>query len=189
MRQEIVATALISIALANGCKENRWVPRGRAELVRSEIKLRGADAVSRRLDSDEDFGRTVMDGIATGDSVWLDVARSLEPASATAEATLAIALAVALPHQPERVLTLVRNKYPTEEICGMPFLKADSAQVISYHGEADRALATVKDTSLRTIVTDCRTALDSSRSRRLERIDPGYVIKNKPAPAPRRRRR
>ena len=33
---------------------------GSAELVLSEMKLRGAPAVSHRLDSDENFGRTVM---------------------------------------------------------------------------------------------------------------------------------
>ena len=78
---------------------------GSAELVLSEMKLRGAPAVSRRLDSDENFGRTVMNGIATGDSVWLD------------------------------------------------------------------------------------QALDDAKERRLERINPSYLIKNKPVAPPRRVRR
>ena len=61
----MIAGALLSIVLTTGCKENRWTPMGSADLVLSEIKLRGATAVSRRLDTDENFGRTVMNGIAT----------------------------------------------------------------------------------------------------------------------------
>ncbi|PYO49184.1 MAG: hypothetical protein DMD72_05625, partial [Gemmatimonadetes bacterium] len=87
---------------------------GSAELVLSEMKLRGAPAVSRRLDSDENFGRTVLDGIATGDSVWLEVAAKLTPASSAAEASLSIALASALNHAPTRVLKVLGDKYPVE---------------------------------------------------------------------------
>ena len=189
MRREIAAAALISIIVANGCKENRWVPRGRAEITLSEIKLRGPAAVSRRIDTDEAFGQTVMDGIASGDSVWLDVAAELRPASATTEASLTIALASALPRAPREVLSIVGDKYPTEEVCSIPFLKADSGQVIRYYDETAVALGNVRDTTLTNVVQVCRTALDSSRNRRLERIDPAYVIKNKPTPALRRRTR
>ena len=180
MRKQIGLVALVAIATANGCKENRWVPRGRAEIVLSEIKLRGADGVSRRLDSDEDFAKTVIDGIASGDSAWLDVAAQLKPTSAAAEASLSLALASALPHAPAKVLSLVGDDYSGDEVCGMPFLKADSSEVIAYYDRAMRALAAVKDSSLTGTVGACRVALDSSRSRRLERIDPAYVIKNKP---------
>lgn len=71
----------------------------------------------------------------------------------------------------------------------MPFLKADSSEVITYHDDAIRAVSAVTDSSFEKVVDVCRTALDSSRSRRLQRIDPSYIIKNKPAPAPRRSRR
>lgn len=189
MRRQVGALALISIVVASGCKENSLVPRGRAEIILSEIKLRGQAPVARRIDSDEEFGRSVMDGIASGDSVWLSVAAALQPASASAEASLAIALASALPHAPRAVLSLLGEKYRTEEVCGIPFLKADSNAVITYHDDAARALATVRDTALSGVVGACRAALDSSQSRRLERINPAYVIKNKPAPAPRRSRR
>lgn len=188
MRREIAAAALISIAVLNGCKENRLIPRGRAEIVLSEIKLTGAQGVSRRIDNDEGFGRTVMDGIATGDSVWLDVAAALEPASAAAEASFAIALATALPRSPRRVLALLADKYPAEEVCSIPFLKADSTAVIKYYDETELAIAAVADSSLRSVRADCGATLDSAKVRRLERIDPAYLIKNKPVAAPRRRR-
>ena len=189
MRREIGVAALIAIVTASGCKENRWVPRGRAEITLSEIKLRGAVEVSRRIDSDESFGQSVLDGIASGDSVWLDVAAQLTPASAAAQASLSIALASALPHAPQKVLSMVDDKYPAEEVCGIPFLKADSNEVITYHDDAIRALGAVKDSSLVNLVGVCRMALDSSRSRRLQRIDPSYIIKNTPSPAPKRSRR
>ena len=180
MRREIAAAALLSIAAVSGCKENRLIPRGRAELVLSEIKLRGAPTVSRRIDNDEDFGRTVMDGIASGDSVWLDVAAALQPTSATSEASVDIALASALPRSPHTVLSLLDDKYTAEEVCSIPFLKADSSEVIKYYDDATQALASIADTTLRSAKADCIMALDSAQVRRLKRIDPGYLIKNKP---------
>jgi hypothetical protein len=159
---------------------------GSAEVVLSEIKLSGAAAVSKRIDSDESFGRSVTAGVATGDSLWLQVAEELSPASAAAEATMSIALASALTRAPERVLAVVGNKYPVEEVCGIPFLKGDSAFVVTYHDEAIAALARVATPSLSATRAACHAALDDSRERRLERINPSYVVKNKPVVPPRR---
>ena len=161
---------------------------GSAEVVLSEIKLSGAPTVAKRIDSDENFGRSVIAGVATGDSLWLQVAEELSPASAAAEATMSIALASALTRAPERVLTLLGNKYPVEEVCGIPFLKGDSAFVTTYHDEAIAALARVTTPSLSASRAACHAALDDSRERRLERINPSYVVKNKPV-APLRRAR
>ncbi len=161
---------------------------GSGELVLSEIRLRGATAVSRRIDSDENFGRSVTNGIATGDSSWLEVAKEITPASAAAEASLSIALASALNHAPTRVLSLLGDKYAVEEVCGMPFLRADSLAVNSYYDSAASALRAVPDTSMRTVRDACSTALADARDRRLERINPAYLIKNKPTPPPRRAR-
>ena len=162
---------------------------GSAELVLSEIKLRGETGVSRRIDSDENFGRSVTNGIATGDSSWLEVAKEIKPASAAAEASLSIALASALNHAPARVLPLLGDKYPIEEVCGIPFLRADSLAVTSYYDSATTALRAVRDTSLRTVRDACGSTLADARDRRLERINPAYLIKNKPTPAPRRARK
>jgi hypothetical protein len=158
---------------------------GSADIILSEIKLGGAANVAKRIDADEGFGRSVANGIATGDSAWLEVAGKIAPASAAAEATLTIALASALPRSPIRVLRLVSAKYPLEEVCGIPFLKADSAAVRSYHDEAVAALGSVRDSSLAPKSAKCRTALDDAQKRRLERIDPAYIVKNKPV-APKR---
>lgn len=184
----MVAGCLSVIALS-GCKESAWTPMGSAELVLSEIKMGGAAKVSSRIDSDENFGRSVTAGIATGDSAWLEVAKQITPASAAAEATLSIALASALAQSPAKVLSLLGQKYPTEEVCGIPFLKADSAEVIRYHDAAVAALSRVRDSTLVARTASCRTALDDARERRLERIDPAYVIKNKPTAVRRGTRR
>jgi hypothetical protein len=176
------------LAAAVACKDTAWTPRGSAEIVLSEIKLGRSATVAKRIDSDESFGRSVMNGIATGDSAWLDVAGQLTPASATAAASLTIALASALPRSPDRVLAILGRKYPVDDVCSIPFLRPDSALVTSYHDEALSALARVRSPRLTHVRDACRTALDAGRVRRLERIDPAYVIKNKPA-APRRRAR
>ena len=186
LRPALGVAAVVSMCSAAACKDSKWTPLGSAELVLSEIKLRGEATVARRLDSDESFGRSVTSGIATGDSAWLDVASRLTPGSATAEASLSIALAAALPRSPTRVLALLGEKYPVEEVCGIPFLHPDSALVESYHDDAVAALGRVRDTVLTKTLNECRAALDTARSDKLERINPAYIVKNKPAPAPRR---
>jgi len=183
----MMAGAFLSIAFAAGCKDNSWTPLGSADLILSEVKLRGAPAVSRRLDADENFGRSVTNGIATGDSIWLDVASALVPASAAAEASLSIALASALLRSPTRVLRMVGPRYPLEEVCGMPFLKADSQQVVSYYDSAATSLQKVVAPNMRGRRDSCLVALDDARKRRLQRIDPAYVVKNKPPTARRKR--
>src|SRR3954470_3321106 len=114
--QRQVMVAVLSMLAMTGCKDSPWTPMGSADLVLSEIQLGGAAKVSRRIDSDENFGRSVTAGIATGDSTWLEVARQIKPTSAAAEATLSIALASALPRAPAKVLSLLGTKYPTEEV-------------------------------------------------------------------------
>jgi len=187
VHRQVIAGAFLSIAVATGCKDTSWTPLGSADLILSEVKLRGAPAVSRRLDSDENFGRSVTNGIATGDSIWLEVADRIVPASASAEATLSIALSSALLRSPAKVLSLLGEKYPVEEVCGMPFLKADSAAVVSYYDSAATSLGRVTSAALAGRRDACRTALNDARDRRLERINPGYLIKNKPVPTRRRR--
>ena len=157
---------------------------GSAEVVLSQIKLGGVSSVARRVDSDESFARSVMNGIATGDSLWLEVASKFTPGSATAEASLSIALASALPRSPARVLALLGDKYPIEEVCGIPFLRPDSALVATYYDTASAALGRVRDTSLTKSRDTCRTALDTARSEKLARINPAYIFKNNPAPPP-----
>ena len=184
-----LAGALLTLVVATACKDTAWTPRGSAEIVLSEIKLGRSANVAKRIDADESFGRSVMNGIASGDSAWLDVARQLTPASATAAASFSIALASALPRAPDRVLSVLGTKYPVNEVCAIPFLRPDSALVTSYHDQAVAALTRVRSAPLTQARDACRAALDQARERRLERIDPSYVIKNKPAaPRPRARR-
>lgn len=173
------ATAL-AILCAVACKESAWTPMGTAQVVLSEIKLSGAAGVSRRLDSDESFARSVVNGIATGDSAWLEVASRITPPSAPAEASLAIALASALPHAPSRVLAMLGEKYPLEEVCGIPFLHPDSSTIVSYQQEASTALQRVSDSTLIRSRDACVKALDEARSNKLERVNPSYLLKNKP---------
>jgi hypothetical protein len=184
-----IAGALLIVAAPIACRDTAWTPRAGAETVLSEIKLGRSADVAKRIDADEGFGRSVMNGIATGDSAWLEVARELSPASATSAASISIALASALPRSPDRVLAVLGRKYPVGDVCDIPFLRPDSSLVTSYYGEAVAALGRVRSAPLVPVRDACRTVLDEARERRLERIDPSYIIKNKPKAPPRRARR
>jgi hypothetical protein len=157
---------------------------GSAEVVLSQIKLGGVASVAKRVDADESFGRSVMNGIATGDSLWLEVASKFRPGSATAEASLSIALASALPRSPAGVLRLLGDKYPVESVCGIPFFHVDSAFVATYHDSAIAALGQVRDRLLIRNRDACISALDTAQTEKLTRINPGYIVKNNPAPPP-----
>ncbi|MEX2109349.1 MAG: hypothetical protein WD802_01925 [Gemmatimonadaceae bacterium] len=165
-------------------------PMGAPELVLSEMKLGGAERVADRIDSDLRFAQTVMDGIATGDSLWLEVAAVLPLNSASAEANFIIALAAALPRNPETVLSLLPLKAQVRDVCGIPFLKANPEMVLSYYDGAVAAIARVRTPSLAATAQSCAVALASAREHKLERIDSSYLVKNKPvAPKPARSRR
>jgi hypothetical protein len=163
-----------------GCKDSAWTPMGSADVVLSDLKLRGTAGVSKRLDTDESFARSVMSGIATGDSTWLVVAATIKPPSAAAEASLATALASALTQSPAQVLAITGDRYPLGEVCGIPFRRPDSSMVLTYHAEAIAALTRVRDSSLTRKRDACRGVLDDARDEKLRRVDPSYLLKNKP---------
>jgi len=187
-----LAIGILALAGALACADSEVTPLGAPQLVLSEMALGGAERVAERMATDVRFGQTVMSGIASGDSLWLEVARQLPIRSAAAAASFDIALAGALPHEPERVLELAESKTQVERVCGMPFLNATLERVTSYYDSATAALSSARAPSLLPAVRACGAALDSARARKLSRIDPAYMVKNKPAPAkapPRRRSR
>jgi hypothetical protein len=170
---------LVALA-AVACKESVWTPMGSAELVLSEIKLTGGESVSKRIDDDERFGRSVMTGVATGDTLWLQVASRLTLRSAAAETSMEMALASALVHAPARVISMLGRKYPLEKVCSIPFLEADTTRVMAYHDSAAAAMTAISDTLLLAKRDSCRVQLDAARDWKMSRVDPRYIIKNKP---------
>jgi len=182
---------VVVIAGVVACGEADVTPLGAPQLVLSEIRLGGAARVAARIDSDLRFGQTVMDGIATGDSLWLEVARNVQLKSASAEASFAIALSTALPKNPDAVLALIGPQARVGAVCGMPFLDATPEAVNAYYDASAAALARPRTEPAAALARTCAATLDSARVRKLARIDPAYIIKNKPVapkPSPRRRR-
>jgi hypothetical protein len=182
---------LASVTAALACADAEVTPLGAPQLVLSEIRLGGGERVASRIDEDLQFGQTVMNGIASGDSLWLEVARLVQLKSAAAEASFATALAGALPKNPDAVLPLIGAKARVGDVCSMPFLDATVAAVNSYYDSSVAALARPRAAPYARVAEQCASALDSARVRKLARIDPAYIIKNKPVPpkpAPRRRR-
>lgn len=124
-----------------------------------------------------------MTGIASGDSTWLVVASSIKPESSAAEASLEIALASALIESPAKVLALINGRYPVDQVCGIPFLHPDSSGIVAYHQQAAAALGRVRDSTLTKTVKACNASLDYASNEKLARIDPRYILKNKPGTA------
>ena len=123
----------------------------------------GPDSMTRLMDHDDAFGERVLDGISSGDSIWLEVAVALRPSgTADVDEALPSSLAEALPRAPERVLRILGRMYPATEVCSMPFNEPSDSLLRAYYAEARPALLHVQAPELQTIRTACLASLDAA---------------------------
>jgi hypothetical protein len=132
-----------------------------AATVLATIRVEGpARAIDRYFLTDATFGDAVLQGIASGDSSWLRVARELRSASdAGVSESLEIAVADALPHAPAAVLRMLGPDFAPERICGLPFIEQPDAEEAAYYRETLVALATVRSPELLARRDRCRAIL------------------------------
>jgi len=158
---------VIVVALSIGCREPAPVGGTEAGRVLAEIHRDGADTVAHRMDRDDPFGERVLDGISSGDSMWLNVAVALRPTGAAGIAeSLPITVAEALPKAPERVLALIQEgKFSTEEVCTIPFIEPSDSLVAAYYAQTVSALSHVARADLTETRDRCKAALEQAHSR------------------------
>jgi len=129
--------------------------------ITQEIKKHGAHDVVAWLLAHGDYDR-VMDKIDTGDRQWVMLAPLLAPgADAGAAEELPIALAFALPRNPEAVLSVVGGKggFAVEDVCGAPFIEGTVDNIPAYIKKAERAVAHVSEPQLTDVKAKCLGAL------------------------------
>jgi hypothetical protein len=125
--------------------------------IARDIKVHGAHAVVARLAANGDYDR-VMDKVDTGDKRWVMLAPLLAPgADAGAAEELPIALAFALPHNPQAVLSVVggNNGFPVEDVCGAPFIEGTVDNIPAYIKRAETAVSHVSEPSLADVKARC----------------------------------
>jgi hypothetical protein len=129
-------------SVAKGLAAEKGGPQFSNATVLSLIEIDGPNEVARHMDYDDFVGEQVVNGIASGDSVWLEVAARLDSLSVVDVAeSLPISVAEALPKAPARVLMLLATKeFDAGMVCNMPFIEPDSSFLRTYYKDTMTAL-------------------------------------------------
>jgi hypothetical protein len=132
--------------------------------IARDIQKHGAKAVVDRLWNNNDWER-VMDHVDTGDARWIALVPRLAPGTdaGTAE-ELPIALAFALPRNPEAVLSVIGGKKGLRiaDVCSAPFIEDTVPNIPAYIKRAEAAVSRVSDPALARTKTECLEQLKTA---------------------------
>ena len=129
-------------------------------LTADEILLRIDRQGGRKVlwdlwEHDAEFSE-VLAGIETANRAWVRVASRLRPFSdAGASEDLDYAVARALPHAPERILSLVGHGFELRFVCTSPFNEPERGVAEAYERKTLTALAAVQNPDLKPLATEC----------------------------------
>jgi len=137
------------------------------DLVRAQLSKSGATNTVQSLDAAGTWDQ-VVDGIASGDTGWINLVPLLAPgADAGTAEDLTIALASALPKAPLAVLTVVGghsgDPLDVAQVCSAPFIEDTSAHQHSYKVQALRAVVGVRSPALLAAAEACKRRLEDIR--------------------------
>lgn len=124
--------------------------------VLARIHREGGKAVLADLwEHDAEF-EMVMRGIESANPRWLEVAQLLKPYSdAGLSESINMAVARALPLDPERVLRLIGHGFELDLVCTSPFDEPDVGVAEAYESKTLAALASLRDPDLKSIAAQC----------------------------------
>lgn len=137
-------------------------PASAAQLSQ-EIEAKGAKAV---VDSLGDAFDDVLDHIDSGDPAWIALAPKLAQGTDAGNSEgLAIALAYALPKNPQAVLAVVTENdgvLAINRVCSIPFIEDTVKDRPAYKRNALHAVEAIKEPSLRKAKSNCLAVLSGS---------------------------
>jgi hypothetical protein len=149
---KLLACAFIAIASA---------ALAAAGITASDVSARihrdgGKKVLADLWDQQAEF-EVVLSGIESADREWLDVARLLKPFSDAGSAEeIDMAVARALPKDPERVLLLIgHDGFELDFVCTSPFDEPDAGVAEAYERRTLAALAAVKFPDLKAVAAQC----------------------------------
>jgi hypothetical protein len=159
------AAALLFAALAApaGARPARPTPAaGSPEALLAEIERLGARAVVNELYEDDTRWDAVKAGIASGNKVWLEVARRLKREAETSGPgqDLTEAVASALERAPARVLAVLDGQaFDADDVCSLNTLEdslgPEFGAALRTVERRERAVASVADPSVAARKRDC----------------------------------
>lgn len=130
--------------------------------LRNAIQKYGPQNVVNQLNKGEGQDWLEIEAyISSGDAQWVALASELYPgADAGTSEGLIIALADALPKNPDAVLKLENTVISLKRICSLPFIEPEDAFIERYVVDTMTALDSVQDPGLRQAVQVCRRRLE-----------------------------
>jgi hypothetical protein len=136
-------------------------PSSDAKDLLADIDHQGAGKVVQQLTGgDESAWNGVLRHIKTGSQDWLEVAQRLLPATDAGNTEdLHTALAVALTHNPNGVLTMVGPDLSIKDVCTVPFIEPDAKTVREHKLKVREALRGVRLPALSTKKRECLRAV------------------------------
>jgi hypothetical protein len=179
----ISTLALLAVLAANRAAAAPPAPAG-AQAMLDQIARRGARTVLDEIYGREALWRPVIDGVASGQPRWLEVAArfkavSLRNLSASQELTVAVSRALA--QAPARVLAVLDGAFDTDDVCSLNTLEdslgVDYQVALRTVEKRERAVARVTNPALAARRDDCLEFLRELK---------GEVVRNRQAwfPAP-----
>jgi len=132
-------------------------PPRQAKEISAYIDSKGARTVVKELIAgDQKAWRQVITKIDMGSTEWLAVAKKLLPATdAGGTQDLHVALAIALTHNPNKVLSMTGPNLPLEQVCTIPFIEPDEKTVREHRRKVRSALGEVTSEALLAKKKEC----------------------------------
>ena len=128
----MAALAALAAAPAEAGRRPRktWVPTGAnpapssaaAQVILDDIARRGARPVLDELYAREPRWRPVIEGVASGQPKWLEVAARFKPVALrnlSVSQELTVAVSRALEKEPAQVLVVLEGAFDTDDVCSL----------------------------------------------------------------------
>jgi hypothetical protein len=162
MRICAIAAMLACVLTASAASPGNSSP----EMLLQRIGQQGGRQTLAELWQDRQAFEGVLNGIATGEPQWLEVARRLRPFSdAGASESIDEAVARALPKRPRGVLSLVGHGFALEHVCTSPFIEPGAGVAEAYEQKTLAVLAEVREPQLVRLAQDCARRVRLSQER------------------------
>jgi hypothetical protein len=150
-----------------------------AQAILDDVGRRGARPVLDQLYGQEGRWRALLEGVASGEPRWLEVAAAFKPVALrnlSVSQELTVAVSRALERAPAHVLAVLDGAFDTDDVCSLntveDSLGPDYQAAVGTVERRERALARVSDPALAARRDDC---LDFLRELK------GEVVRNRQA--------
>lgn len=163
MRRWLLLGAALPLAVA-AAPRRAAPPAAEARAILERIERRGPKAVLDELYSSESRWRPVMEGIASGQAAWLQVASRLRPVARPVAQELTAAVARALEREPANVLAILDRSFDADDVCSLNTIEdtlgSDFTAALHTVSRREKAVAGVADPALADRRESCLAFLD-----------------------------